>query len=396
MHLVVLFHNIGGYHAARLRATLADCQARNWRLTALQVIGHTQEHPWGEMEDVITFPLRTLLDANLGEKEHHHRLLRSRLVTSLNQLQPDIVAIPGWGFVASRTALSWCRHYGVPAILMSESKADDEPRHRWKETLKSWLYVRHYDAALVGGQHHADYLHTLGMAPQQIFQGYDAVDHDYFATQADQARRHPEAVRQRHPTIPHHPYVLAVTRFIPRKNLHRLIDAYAVYRSQVTDAWDLVLCGSGVEMASLKQQAHHLKLDAWIHFPGFLPYTAIGDWYGLAKAFIHPALQEQWGLVVNEACAAGLPILCSQAVGARYDLVQDHHNGLLFDPTSTQDIARCLLSIHQFHEAERLRWGEASRAIASTYRPEHFAKGMLQAADTALNQTRHHPLMQRN
>lgn len=217
MHLVILFHNIGGYHAARLRATFAACQARAWRLTAVQVIGHTQEHPWGMIDNVITFPLQTLLNADLDEKEYQHRLVRSRLVTSLNQLQPDIVAIPGWGFVASRTALSWCHRNRIPTILMSESKADDELRQQWKEALKSWLYVRHYNAALVGSQHHADYLVTLGMFPQKIFLGYDAVDNDYFETQADQALRNPAMVRQKYSTMPSRPYFLAVTRFIPRK-----------------------------------------------------------------------------------------------------------------------------------------------------------------------------------
>ncbi len=387
MHLVILFHNIGGYHAARLRATDAACQARGWALTAVQVMGQTQEHPWGDVDDGITFPLKTLLQVNAGETEEHHRLVRSRLVSHLDSLKPDIVAIPGWGFVASRAALSWCRHHHLPAIVMSESKADDETRHWWKERLKAWLYVRHYDAALVGSQHHADYLVQLGLSPQQIFQGYDAVDNDYFTAKADHARQHPIAARQRQPHIPSRPYVLAVTRFIARKNLSRLIDAYHHYRQQVVDPWDLVLCGSGVEENFLRQKTDQLGLVGWIHFPGFVSYSAIGDWYGLAAAFIHPALQEQWGLVVNEACASGLPILCSQTVGARYDLVREGENGLLFDPTSEEDITRCLVTIHRLDADQRQGWGEASRAIAATYRPEHFAQGMLQAADKALEQS---------
>jgi 1,2-diacylglycerol 3-alpha-glucosyltransferase len=385
MHLILLFHNIGGYHAARLRATQVACMAKGWKLTALQIIGRTQEHPWGNMEEVITFPLQTLLNRDLGESEENHKLVKSRLVTALNCLQPDIVAIPGWGFPSSRAALSWCRRYRVPTILMSESKADDEIRRWWKEVLKSWLYIRHYDAALVGSQHHAEYLMKLGFLPQKIFQGYDAVDNDYFANQADRARLSPAIVRQRQPKIPNRPYFLAVTRFIPRKNLSRVIDAYASYHGQVKDAWDLVLCGGGIEEASLKQHVHQLKLHKRIHFPGFVPYTAIGTWYGLANVFIHPALQEQWGLVVNEACAAGLPILCSQTVGARYDLVQEHMNGLLFDPTSTQDITRCLISIHKLDKIHRSQWGETSRKIVSIFHPEKFAEGMIQAAKEALN-----------
>jgi len=384
MHLVVLFHNIGGYHAARLRATHAACRAKGWDFTALQVIGQTQEHPWGDLDDVITFPLETLLNRDQGESEDQHSLVRSRLLATLDQIQPDVMAIPGWGFVASRTALSWCRKHRVSTILMSESKADDEPRSWWKERLKAWLYVRHYDAALVGSQLHADYAVSLGMSSHGVFRGYDVVDHDYFVTEAEQARCNPDATRQQHPQIPHRPYFLAVTRFIPRKNVSRLIDAYRAYRQQVSDPWDLVLCGSGVESDHLRQQVQHLQLESWVKFPGFVPYTAIGHWYGLAEALIHPALQEQWGLVVNEACAAGLPIICSDTVGARYDLVHESENGLLFDPTSTNDLTRCLVTLHQINESQRRQWGEASRAIAAHHRPAQFGQGMIRAAEQAL------------
>ncbi|MBE9100631.1 glycosyltransferase [Vacuolonema iberomarrocanum] len=389
MHLVVLFHNVGGYHAARLRATHAVCKTNGWTFTALQVVGQTQEHPWGNLANVITFPLQTILDTDQSKSADQDRLVRSRLSAILDHIQPDVMAIPGWGFVASRKALSWCRRHRVPTILMSESKADDEPRHWWKEVLKSWLYVRHYDSALVGSRLHADYAVSLGIPSDRVFRGYDVVDHDYFVAEAEQARHNPDAVRQQQPQIPCRPYFLAVTRFIPRKNVSRLINAYHAYRQQVAEPWDLVLCGSGIEADNLQQQAQHLKLDAWVKFPGFVPYTVIAHWYGLAKALIHPALQEQWGLVVNEACAAGLPIICSDTVGARYDLVHSDKNGFLFNPNSTDDLTRCLVALHQLEETQRQHWGERSRAIASSYRPENFAEGMLQAADKALNHARY-------
>ena len=389
MHLVVMFHNVGGYHAARLRATHAACKTNGWAFTALQVVGQTQEHPWGTLDNIITFPLQTLLEKEQGESENQNQLVRSRLSATLKQIRPDVMAIPGWGFVASRTALSWCRRHCVPTILMSESKADDEPRHWWKEVLKSWLYVRRYDTALVGSLLHADYAVSLGIPSDRVFRGYDVVDHDYFVAEAEKTRQNPEAIRQQQPQIPCCPYFLAVTRFIPRKNVSRLINAYHAYRQKVAEPWHLVLCGSGIEADNLQKQVQCLKLDTWVKFPGFIPYALIGQWYGLAKALIHPALQEQWGLVVNEACAAGIPIICSNAVGARYDLVHSGKNGFLFDPTSTDDLTQCLVALHQLDEAQRQQWGESSRAIASSYRPENFAEGMLQAVDKAISQTRH-------
>ena len=59
MHIIVLFYNIGGYHAARLRAAYQACYEKGWNLTAIQVTDNTQEHPWGSIENEITFPLQT-------------------------------------------------------------------------------------------------------------------------------------------------------------------------------------------------------------------------------------------------------------------------------------------------------------------------------------------------
>lgn len=392
MHVVVIFYNLGGYHAARLRAAHASCQQTSWRLTAVEITDNAKEHPWGDLEQEITFPLKTLLPVGTTspstDRSPESSLAAFLLSACLDELQPDVVAIPGWGLPFARTALTWCQRHRIPAILMSESKWDDEKRQWWKEQLKYWLYVKKYDAALVGGKLHRDYLIELGFPRDRIFLGYDTVDNDYFAQRAEVARQDTLAARQRQPTIPSRPYFIAVTRFIKRKNVARLVEAFATYRQQVGvhQAWNLVICGSGEEEPAIRQIIAHKELHDCIHLPGFIAYQSIGDWYGLANAFIHPALQEQWGLVVNEACAAGLPILCSRKVGACYELVHDDHNGLLFDPESTRDMTRVLLAMHQLDSEARTRMGQFSQALVANYSSQMFAQGLLNATNIALEQ----------
>ncbi|GAB1542314.1 glycosyltransferase family 4 protein [Scytonema sp. NUACC21] len=389
MHIVVIFINIGSYHAARLRAAYDACQQKGWNLTAVQATDDTLEHPWGDLKREITFPLKTLVPRvttpNYTEDD------AARILPSfLDNLRPDVVVIPGWGFSISRAALAWCQSRSVSAILMSETKWDDEPRQWWKEQLKFWLYIRKYDAVLVGGELHRDYLIKLGFPGKRIFLGYDAVDNDYFAKQAQAARLHPAAARQRQPGIPTKPYFIVVTRLLQRKNVYRLVEAFAAYHQQIgsKQAWDLVICGSGEEEASIRHLLIEKNLEESIHLPGFIPYQAIGDWYGLANAFIHPALQEPWGLVVNEACAAGLPILCSRTVGAAYELVCDGQNGLLFDPYSLQDMTRALLAIHYLDLNSRFKMGQLSQKIVDKCSPQQFAWGLLKAINTTLKDER--------
>lgn len=388
MHIVVLFHNIGGYHAARLRAAHAVCIEQGWQLTTVQSTDSAQEHPWGDLDKEITFPLKTLLPIkdtpDVGDRHPQSSLAARRLPDCLAQLNPDVLAIPGWGCPLARAALKWAGHHHRPAILMSESKWNDEPRTWWKEQLKSLFYARKFQSALVGGQLHQDYLLKLGFSQQSISKGYDVVDNHYFAGKATEARRDPSRIRQQYPKIPKRPYFIAVTRLIPRKNVLRLIEAFAHYRKLVRPgrAWDLVICGSGQEEANVKTSINIHQLEESIHLPGFQPYQTIPYWLGLAGAFIHPALSEQWGLVVNEALAVGLPVLVSNRCGCYSELIIEKTTGFGFDPYSTQQMALLMKNISE-GEVDLAKMNKAALTHIQNFSPTAFGKGFKQSVQYA-------------
>jgi len=383
LHVVIFFINIGPYHLSRLKAAYESCHAHGWVLTAVQATDSALEHPWGKAEEKLPFRLVTLkASGNIRHDPKWGPLINDREVHQcLDGLSPDVVFLPGWSFPVARAGISWCRRHGVPTVLMSESKCDDEPRRWWKEKVKAWFYVRKFNAALVGGKLHQEYAVALGLPADKVFIGYDAVDNDYFINAADATRKDPDRIRQQRSSIPSRNFFLCVMRFLPRKNVPRLVAAYASYLGAVGPelAWDLVLCGSGVEEKRIFEIIQCAGLERNVHMPGFLPYGEIADWYGMAGAFIHPALKEQWGLVINEACSAGLPILSSRTVGAAHELVRDGVNGYLFDPEDTGDMAKCMIRLHQLDEESRHRMGYESRKIVSDYSPRRFADGFSKA-----------------
>lgn len=391
MHVAVIFSHVGPYHIARLQATNEACQKMGWNLTVIQSICETSEHPWGDLPDLRGVSFQTLLSNTHSEADRHpdSPAAAAALGPCLKKVNPDVLAIPGWGFSLSQKALAWCQQYHRPAIVMSESKRNDDKRIWWKEQLKSWLYVRKYAAALVGGPAHKEYLVQLGMNQQRIFYGYDAVDNNYFIHQGKAARDNPAATRVQQPQIPSKPYFLSVTRLIPRKNMLRLVEAFSRYVDSVgrQQAWSLVICGKGEEKAGIHQFIVDNKLDDLVLFTGFLTYQQIGSWYGLAGAFVHPALVEQWGLVVNEACAAGLPVLCSETVGACSSLVKADRNGFTFDPHSIEDVVEALLKMHDLQEDDRIKMGQVSQQLVAQHAPDQFAAGLFQAIEVALPQS---------
>jgi glycosyltransferase involved in cell wall biosynthesis len=79
--------------------------------------------------------------------------------------------------------------------------------------------------------------------------------------------------------------------------------------------WDLVLLGDGPLKADLCRLIDDLRIRNRVLMPGFKQYEELPAYYALARAFVHASATEQWGLVVNEASASGLPVIVSNRCG---------------------------------------------------------------------------------
>jgi 1,2-diacylglycerol 3-alpha-glucosyltransferase len=388
MKVVVIFHNIGGYHIARIAATKSEFNNTNWDLSVIQVTNGSNDHPWGDIQNT-SLQIDTLLPQDENDNgtdwSPNAQIAAKRLLKYLEIVKPDVVVIPGWQYAVPHAALDWVRKHKKISILMCESKWNDSPRKWWIELIKSNLYVKKFNAAIVGGGLHRDYLLRLGFPQEGIFGGYDTVDNNYFKCQSQKARETSSEIRQQHTRIPTSPYFVVVTRFIPRKNVLRLVQSYAQYRQQIgsRQPWDLVICGSGQEEESIRQLVSINDLDNCVHLPGFLTYQEIPKWFGLASTFIHPALQEQWGLVVNEAMASGLPVLVSDRCGCFPELVLEGINGFGFDPENVEQLTELMLKMSS-GTIDIQKMGEASQKHIQDFSPEHFAEGLSQAIQYAI------------
>jgi 1,2-diacylglycerol 3-alpha-glucosyltransferase len=376
--LAVVFHHIGPYHHARLNAA-AD---------GLSVIGIEWSakgyDAWGAADIPVRYHKVSLFseatDGYPGKAE-----LRQAFWWALEQAKPDVVAVNGWNNFGSLAAANCCVARGIPMVVMSESAREDELRTWWKEMLKRQI-VGLYSAALVGGQRHVDYMVELGMPRDRIFTGYDVVDNAYFAGRALEIRSldrlQADEIRKKYGLQKN--YFLASARFIEKKNLPSLISAYAEYRRRTEEntPWDLVLLGDGPLRESLNSQLSTLNLHAHVHLPGFNQYDELPVYYALAKAFVHASTTEQWGLVVNEAVASGLPVIVSNRCGCVPELVQD--NGFTFDPAKEGELPDRLLQMASLSADERRSLGDASYRIAANFAPSRFGEGLEQAATVAM------------
>jgi len=421
--LLVQFARYGPYHHARLRAAHEVMSPLSWEVVGLETAGTDATYAWDEVSAETSGPPVTTAFPGRHHEELTAKECRHVLYPLLDRLNPNAIAIAGWSSPDALTCLSWARKHDRRRILMSETRETDGHRVWWKELIKRYLLSR-FDGALVGGKSHMDYLIKLGMPKEKISCGYDVVDNAYFASEAAKWRKQ-DSPNPSHITtesvgksssetqfkIQHSefriknnsPYFLASNRFIERKNLARLIEAYAKYsnskfniQNSKLNPWPLVLLGDGDQKPELITQCRHLDLEViestpWEHFeqfkiqhstfkivyfPGFRQIDELPRFYAHAGCFIHPALEEPWGLVINEAMACGLPILSSSNVGAAETLVEDGMNGWTFDAENAEEMSE-LLSRVSAVDFPLSKFGAASNRILEQRCPTRaFGEGL--------------------
>jgi glycosyltransferase involved in cell wall biosynthesis len=92
-----------------------------------------------------------------------------------------------------------------------------------------------------------------------------------------------------------------------------------------------------------------------------------------------PSISENWGLVVNEAMHAGMPILISATCGCHPELLDEGGNGFGLDPTNEESMAEALARFAELDEPRREAMSIRSREIIRDYLPESWARRVAEA-----------------
>jgi glycosyltransferase involved in cell wall biosynthesis len=270
------------------------------------------------------------------------------------QRKPDIVVVCGWIF------WPYTRLMADPALAAAGVILGmDSP---WRGTaiqrLSRWRLrniVQHSDLVVTAGERSAEYARHMGVSLDKIRGGYYGFDYGRFSPVAEQRMARGAWPRQ----------FLFVGRYVPQKDLPTLMAAYAEYRAGVSDPWGLTCCGSGPEGHLLKHQPG--VIDAGFTQPDQQPHI-----FAEHGAFVLASSFEPWGVVLAEAAASGLPLLCTTACGAGVDLVRPQVNGLLTEPGDVAGLARAMRWIHD-HEDRLAEMGRHGQQLAGAFSAEAWA-----------------------
>jgi 1,2-diacylglycerol 3-alpha-glucosyltransferase len=365
------------YHVARFRA-LEEHPSMRGRVAGLELVGGSGVH-----QDMVfrsadrgRLPIETLLPTAAWSEMKQNRMVQL-LWRKLDELDPEVVLVPGYYTAPALAAAVWAKRRNRKAILMTETTRDDHERVWWKEAAKGRLIRTLFDAAIAGGHRHVAYLRELQFPVSRIGRYYDVVDNEFFRNGAARARRTQTPAQFQLPDR----YFLYVGRLAPEKNLETLIRSFKQARDQSSRS-SLVLVGDGPLRSRLESQVQKAGLQPWVLFAGLKSTAEILPYYAFAHAFVLPSRREPWGLVVNEALAAGLPVIVSNRCGCAGDLVAHGVNGLVFDANREEELTDFLWRVDRWGLKEREFAGRRSEELVSRYSLRNWAEEVLRLVRT--------------
>ena len=301
------------------------------------------------------------------------------IVRHLAAGQFDVVVVPGWSMPTTWRTILWCRLHRVPYVLFSETHARSA-RPWWLRAVKRVLLrplIGGARAWLATGTWSEEFLAAHGAVRDRTFRFANTPDVEAFATRVDAARDQRAATRATWGLPEDALVALFVGRLIGVKDVRTVLAAHATLRAEHPRLWLLVI-GDGSEGPDLRAEFE----GEGVVFTGALRPDALPAQFAAADLFVLPSVHEPWGVVVNEAMAAGLPVVLSDRVGAGGDLLQDGRNGRA---VPCGDVPAWRTALQEYlREPERCRaHGAESRRIVAGWGYGPSVEGFEQAVRSA-------------
>ena len=362
------------YHLARIRHLRNRLQAIDWHLTAFEVASKDALYPFPEVranwgDDYIC------LFSGKSYRALSPYTIHATALRALENIQPDVIFAPATPFPSGMASIKYSLNRTSSTIMMDDAWEGSDKRGFIVTEAKKIIH-KNVDAAFIPAPSHASYYIKMGFPAERIFYGVDVVDNDFFSSHAEAARQQADSLRASL-GLPQQ-YFIFVGRFIERKGITTLLDAYRRYSALTPrNRWGLVLVGEGDE---LQYHQEEMKDFPEVKFMGSQFSELLCKFYGLASAFILPSVVETWGLVVNEAMASHLPVLVSKGCGAGRALVEEGQNGWTFDVGNAEMLSRLMFRMSEM-PADRLRaMGARSKEIIANCSLDTFADSVIAAA----------------
>jgi glycosyltransferase involved in cell wall biosynthesis len=304
LHTAFLINQLAPYRARLLQALDRRLEGGVGVIALSAVEPNRSWEGWGE----VSFPVRVLGGRTivLGTERFLH--LTTGCGRMLREWRPRVLVVGGWDSPAYWAGLWHARRLAIPLAVWTGSH-DGTATARQPQRLLRRVFLRRADLALAYGQRAAAFALAQGVASERVVTVGNPVAVEDVAGHA-RAFRSSAAGVALSATLSR-PCFLYAGQLIERKRLLDALEAVA----EVSPTSSFLIAGDGPLEHELRRRLEaHPTLDA--RLLGALSPERVWELLGVVDALVLPSSNEVWGLVVNEALAAGVLPIVSIAAGA--------------------------------------------------------------------------------
>ncbi len=312
----------------------------------------------------------------IGDDSEKSYFLYKGLNKIMSSEKPDAVIVAGF---SSATMKIFFRKLltGTPYIIFSGSIEHGNRSGSLPRKIQRKILCKGASAFVAYGNLAKQYLVNAGANANKVFIGRNTVDIRFFAEKT-------EELRKLNSTNNH------ITRFtylgylVPRKNVQLLLESVKIVAEKRQD-FCLDIIGDGASLDELKKYVADNDLTSMVEFHGFRQKSEIPAFFAKSSGLLFQTDFDIWGLVLNEAMAAGVPCLSSPNAGATFDLIEEGVTGFKVDFTNRQLVASKIDWLIENKEEARLMGQRARDFILKNVTLEQAANGFRDAALSVLN-----------
>ncbi len=347
--VAVLYSELSGYMAACLKAlkTYYDVELLVFKWPSVQDAPFDEENTFGWIDQ-------------LYDKQD---MRADEILKIVDEFGPQGLFIPGWIDPDYLKVARVFRRRNIPVVAGCDTPWTGSLRQRISKYLAPWYLHTAIDVLWVAGEEQRKFARHLGYTSEKCWSGLYACDWERFVSKSEK----PVPAEEQG-------YFLYIGRYCEEKGIDLLVNAYRKYRHLVSDPWPLVCAGSGAG-------AEILKGVSGIEDRGFVQPANLPALMNEAEALVLPSRKEPWGVVIQEAAANKLPLICSSVCGAAVHLLQDRYNGFLFELGDTEYLARCFVMLHRMHPQRRMLMGQRSFELSKQFTPERWAETLVEGLE---------------
>ncbi len=350
MKVLLIWDRVGDYHRARITALENLLGKEN--VFSADIGDEDSLYNWQSTQNNENHYCLSI--KSVEEKDITTRL--KNLIKIIKKNKISHIALSGYGRSIYILYILLLKIWGKKVILFAESWYPSAPL---TELFKSVFLRLFCDAVFASGERaKIHFTENLLIQAHRVKTGYSVVDNKHFTRKPTYTK--PEVKK-----------ILCIARFNEVKNIDTLIRAYN--RSAISKTYKLQIVGGGPLLSRFQkygQENKNIKISEWVD------YQVLPQIYHQATVFVLPSVFEPWGLVINEAMAAGLPIIASSLCGCIPELV-DEKNGFIFNARTIEDLVEVFDYFAQLPDEQIEKLGKNSTEKIAAFTPQTWAETLI-------------------